>query len=245
VTIPRRIVLTAALTCALLVAGHAHAADNGSGWVTLTPTQQQALAPLQREWGGIDANQKRKWLELASRFPTMSADERERVRQRMVAWTRMTPSERAGARLQFQETKNVPVEERTARWQAYQALSEDERRTLAQRARPSARAPSAADVAKRPRALPEVVGQTGKRNVVVAPPPAPARVVAPTVVQAKPGATTTTMSTRASPPPHHQAGLPKIAATPGFVDPATLLPQRGPQGAAVRAAAPSDAASQP
>jgi hypothetical protein len=27
--------------------------------------------------------------------------------------------------------------------------------------------------------------------------------------------------------------MPKIAATPGFVDSTTLLPQRGPQGAAV------------
>ena len=74
----------------------------------------------------------------------------------------------------------------------------------------------------------------------------PAGAVAPTVVQAKPGATTTTMSTRAAPPPHHQAGLPKIAATPGFVDPATLLPQRGPQGAAVRPApAPDTPVHQP
>jgi hypothetical protein len=54
-------------------------------------------------------------------------------------------------------------------------------------------------------------------------------------VQAKPGATTTLMSQRALPPAHHQPGLPKIAATEGFVDHSTLLPQRGPQGAAVRA----------
>ena len=70
-----------------------------------------------------------------------------------------------------------------------------------------------------------------------------ARAVTPTVQQARPGATTTTMTTRPLPPAHNQAGLPKIAATSGFVNPATLLPQRGPQGAAVRSAAA--AASEP
>jgi hypothetical protein len=34
---------------------------------------------------------------------------------------------------------------------------------------------------------------------------------------------------------HQQAGLPKVAAMPGFVDSATLLPTRGAQGAAARA----------
>ena len=51
-------------------------------------------------------------------------------------------------------------------------------------------------------------------------------------MQAKPGATTTPLSARPSPPLHQQAGLPKVAATPGFVDSKTLLPQRGAQGAA-------------
>jgi hypothetical protein len=47
------------------------------------------------------------------------------------------------------------------------------------------------------------------------------------------------------PPVHTQAGLPKLAATPNFVDPATLLPKRGPQGAASRTAASNDPTEQP
>jgi hypothetical protein len=53
------------------------------------------------------------------------------------------------------------------------------------------------------------------------------------MVQAAPGATTTLISKRPAPPSHQQPGLPKIAATPNFVDKQTLLPQRGAQGAAV------------
>jgi hypothetical protein len=66
-----------------------------------------------------------------------------------------------------------------------------------------------------------------------------ARAATPTAQQNRPGATTTPMTVKAQPPMHNQAGLPKIAALPGFVDPATLLPKRGPQGAAVRSVAGS------
>jgi hypothetical protein len=60
------------------------------------------------------------------------------------------------------------------------------------------------------------------------------RAVGPATVQAAPGATTTFITRRPAPPPHQHTGLPKVAATPEFVDRSTLLPQRGPQGAAVR-----------
>ncbi len=222
------------------------AVDKAPAWASLTPAQQQALAPLQREWPAIDGTRKQKWLEVAAKFPRMPADERQRVQARMAEWARMTPTERAGARMQYQEAKRVPAEERQAKWQAYQALTPEERSSLARRAKPAAKAASGADVSKS-RALADS-GTNGsvKRNVVVTTGAAPpTRVVAPTVVQARPGATTTSITKRASPPLHHQAGLPKIAATPGFVDPATLLPRRGPQGAGARAAASADPAEQP
>ncbi|TXC65911.1 hypothetical protein FSC37_07780 [Piscinibacter aquaticus] len=61
-------------------------------------------------------------------------------------------------------------------------------------------------------------------------------------MQAAPGATTSLISKRPTPPAHQQPGLPKIAASPGFVDKQTLLPQRGAQGAAaVPAQSPSRA----
>ncbi|MDO9074894.1 MAG: DUF3106 domain-containing protein [Rubrivivax sp.] len=219
---------------ALLIAGAASAAEQGPSWASLTPAQRQVLTPLQRDWNNIDLSQREKWVEVAAKFPTMPADERLRLQARMAEWARMTPTQRANARLQFQEVKRLPAEERQERWKAYQALSPEERDRLTQRARPAARGAPAAQARTAPDA------DTGKRNIVGAPAAAPARVVAPTVVQARPGATTKTMTTRTAPPMHNQTGLPKIAATPGFVDPDTLLPQRGPQGAAVRTAPPAE-----
>lgn len=225
--------LRRALFCTCLaLAGNGAAADPAAAaWASLTPAQQQALAPLQQDWPNIDAQRRSKWLEVAARFPGMPPDERQRLMQRMIEWARLSPAERAQARLQFQQAQSISPEERQARWEAYQALPPEERSKLAQRNKP-ATAPAATE------------SDIGKRNIVSAKPPSPVRAVAPTVVQAQPGATTTIMTTKAAPPPHHQPGMPKIVATPGFVDPATLLPKRGPQGAAVRSAASGANAAQ-
>ncbi len=233
-----RFIATLMVAWATLAA--AQAAERDPSWTSLTPPQRQVLQPLQRDWASIEPSQRQKWIEVAAKFPSMPADERQRVQTRMTEWARLSPSQRATARLQFQEVKRLPVEERQARWQAYQALPAEERTKLAQSAKPPVKA---TETAARTGSAPE--SDAGKRNIVRRPVATAKRVVAPTVVQARPGATTTTMSTRATPPLHHQTGLPKIAATPGFVDPATLLPKRGPQGAAVRAAASADPTAQP
>lgn len=221
----------------------------GPAWSSLTAAQQQALQPLKPTWDSNDAPRKKKWIEVAERFPQLPAEERQRMQERMAAWAAMSPTERAQARVQFQETRRIGAEERQARWQAYQSLPENERQRLAQAATSRAAAGNgAASAAAKQRSAASAPASTSvgaKRNVVAAAPgPAP-RSVAPTVVQAKPGATTTTVATPAKPPLHHQPGLPKIVATPAFVDPTTLLPRRGPQAAAMRAAASSDPTQQP
>lgn len=222
--------LAAALIAAML--GSATGDDGRAGWNQLTPSQRAALSPLALKWSTIDATRRQKWLELAARFPSMPAEERERVQQRMTAWAALSPADRARARMQFEETRQISPAERQALWERYAALPDEERQRLAR----SATTPAPATKAAAP----------AKSNVVQvsAAQPAP-RGAAPTAQQAKPGATTVPFGTRPAPPPHHQAGLPKIVATPAFVDPATLLPLRGPQGAAVHAEASVDPTRQP
>lgn len=223
-------------------------AEQGVRWRDLKPAQQGLLKPLEPDWSRIDAPHKQKWLQVADGFPKLSAAEQGRVQARMADWAKLTPQERGRARMNFQEATQVPPLDRQARWDAYQALSPEERRQLAARAAPSTPA-SSADAARRPmeprldRAEKSAgVPVQAKSNIVPNPALAsPPKAVSPTVVQARPGATTTSISKRAVPPSHQQAGLPKIAATPEFVDRATLLPQRGPQGAAAHTEPASDA----
>ncbi|MFM7506265.1 MAG: DUF3106 domain-containing protein [Rubrivivax sp.] len=191
-------------------------------WSRLNPAQQQALAPLQSDWATLSGESQAKWLDMASRFPTMSAPERQRLNERMAEWVRMTPEQRRTARLQFQEVRRVPAEDRQAAWKAYQALPEAERQRLAQQ-----RAGPVSSPAQKPSTV-----SKAKSNVVQSAAVAPKRAAAPAMQQARSGATTSPMNRTPLPPASIQHGLPKIAATPGFVDPATLLPLRGPQGAA-------------
>ena len=230
----------AAVTLSVALAAAASTAESGPAWASLSATQQQALAPLQRDWGSIPVEPKQKWLEVAGRLSKMPAEERARVQERMAEWSRMTPAERARARVQFQEVRRISPEERQARWQEYQQLPDGERNQLAEKARVEREIANAAS--RRPAGS---ASTPGSKASVAGAPGVPANgVAAANLQQAKPGATTTTISTRPAPPAHHQAGLPKIVATPGFVDRATLLPQRGPQGAAVRAAS-ADPTQQP
>ena len=208
--------------------------EAGVRWQALTPAQRQALAPLERDWSGIDAQRKQKWVQIADRYPSMPPQERARIAERMNEWARLTPAERGEMRLRYQETRQVPAPDRSAKWQEYQNLTPDARQQFAARAAASA-APSKADP------LPGTKGGRGTRegsqakaNVVPNPSLAQRpKPVAPTMVQAAPGATTRFITRPATPPEHQQSGMPKITATPEFVNRSTLLPRRGPQAAAV------------
>jgi hypothetical protein len=222
-------------------------AESGPPWAALTVAQQQALAPLKTEWSAIDSARKEKWLDVATRMSSMSDTDRARIQQRMSAWVRMSPAERGRTRIQFQEAREVAPVNRAQQWQAYQALPADERRALAEKASVAKKSPVAPPTARPATAAPRGSGAAPltaevKRNVVPFL-PAPAgtapKHVAPAVVQSRPGATTSLVTTRARPPVHQQAGLPKVNASAGFVDPTTLLPRRGPQGAAVVSTRPA------
>ena len=215
------------------------AVEQGVRWRDLKPGQQTVLKPLEREWPSIGPVHKQKWIELSGGFALRPAADQARIQERMTEWARLTPQERSQARLNFQEAKQLPPQDRKARWDAYQALPPEKKEQLAARA-----APGASSVSVKP--APPRDNNQAKSNIVPNPADAvPPKVIAPSVVQARPGATTTLITKRPTPPSHQQTGLPKIAATPEFVNKATLLPQRGPQGAATRSAtAPASEPSQ-
>lgn len=220
------------LVTGLALSGVALAQPSSStGWNALTPAQRAALQPLQRDWPRIDAARRQKWLEVANHFPSLPREEQQLMQQRMAEWARLTPEQRGKARLNYRETRQLTPEELQARWQAYQALPADQKHRLAERGEAPAKP------ARKPERSP--AQSAAKSNIVMSPRAAPVKTVGPTLVQARPGATTKLLSKPSSPPLHQQHGLPKIAATPGFVDASTLLPQRGAQGVAAQAGKPA------
>jgi hypothetical protein len=202
----------------------------GPRWSDLNPQQRQVLAPLANDWNSFDDRSKERWLGVSSRFHKLPPEEQQRANQRMVEWSHMTPQQRTQARLNFQETRDVPKAERQARWEQYQALPEDQKRELAKRAAAGSAASGASGAGTHPRHMASVEAVQPKSNVV-SPVKESRTPVEPGSVslEVRPGATTTLMTRRPTPPAHQRDGQPKIAADSNHVDGTTLLPKRGPQ----------------
>ena len=107
-----------------------------SAWNELTPPQQQALKPLAANWGSMSQAQKRKWLAISKNFPAMAPVEQAKLHSRMADWVSLSTQQRTQARLNFAETKQLSADEKKAKWQAYQALSAEEKQKLAAKAPP-------------------------------------------------------------------------------------------------------------
>jgi len=128
--------------------GVATAAPAGnSKWVKLTAAQQQALAPLAPSWDTLSEGQRRKWVSVAASFPRLDAAGQEKMQSRMLEWASLTPKERALARLNFTQTQSIGGGDRASEWEAYQALSPEDRQKLAGSAAPK---PAGAAVAIKP-----------------------------------------------------------------------------------------------
>ena len=104
-------------------------------WTELTGMQQQALKPLESSWNTISESQKRKWVEVSKNYQKLSPADQSTMHSRMVEWVRMSPQDRAAARLNFAKTKELSKEltgeEKKAKWETYQALSPAEKAKLA------------------------------------------------------------------------------------------------------------------
>ena len=111
-------------------------------WSELKAEQQDALRPLEPHWDGLSEAHKRKWIALSRNYTAMTPEGRTTLHSRMSDWASLSFQQRAQARLNFAEIQRLAADERKAKWEAYQALSEDERVRLAKRAGP--RAPGAA-----------------------------------------------------------------------------------------------------
>ncbi|QHI96905.1 DUF3106 domain-containing protein [Xylophilus rhododendri] len=123
-------------------------------WAELTPGQREALAPLAQHWSSLTENHRRKWIAISRNFDKWDPAEQSRMHGRMSAWAGLSTIERDQARLNFAEARKLDRDEKKARWEEYQALSEEQRDKLAATTQP--KRPGAA-VAPRPSKGPALV----------------------------------------------------------------------------------------
>lgn len=100
-------------------------------WTELSAIQKQALAPLSPEWDKMSELGKKKWLGIADRYATMKPDEQARLQERMRDWVKLTPEQRMSARENYAKSTQLKPEHKSAQWQQYQQLSEEEKKRLA------------------------------------------------------------------------------------------------------------------
>lgn len=216
-----------------------------SDWSQLSASQRKALAPLASQWPSLAPSSRVKWVEVARRFNQLAPAEQARLQQRMASWAALPSDQRGEARLRYQQSRQLPAGQRQEKWQAYQALSNEEKQDLGRQAQRRSKPVMLPDRVAGPREPAQAYGN--KRavsasgspaksntvpNAVTASPRLPT-VVSPATVKAGSGATTNLVTRQPSPPMHQQVGMPKVNAAKGSVDPVTLLPRTGAQGAAM------------
>jgi hypothetical protein len=142
-------------------------AFSGPAWVELSPTQREVLAPLASAWPSLNESHKRKWLEMARGYRALPPEEQVKMQGRMKEWVALSPQQRTQARLNFAKTrelsKELTAEEKKAKWEAYQSLSTEEKRKLANKApaKPVGAAPATKPVSRQKLAtIPSAAEQT-------------------------------------------------------------------------------------
>jgi ribosomal protein L39E len=100
-------------------------------WTELTTSQKLALHPLRENWRYLGDVSKRKWIALSVNFNSMAPAEQLKLHARMNEWVALSQQERMQARLNFAQSKQLPQSHKSATWEAYQALSQEEKAKLA------------------------------------------------------------------------------------------------------------------
>lgn len=111
-------------------------ASGGPSWTDLTASQRQSLQPLAGQWAGLSEAQKRKWIALSRNYSRLPPAEQAKLHSRMAEWVALSPRQRTEARLNFADTRQLSPDDKRAKWEAYQALSPEEKQKLAARAAP-------------------------------------------------------------------------------------------------------------
>lgn len=193
---------------ALSASTHQTLQRTGSGphWNALTSQQKEVLTPLKERWNAMGELTKRRWMNLAEGFEQLSPEGRTKLQERMQIWSSLSAQQRNQARLNFFSSRQLSSEDLQAKWDAYQALSAEEKRSLAAKAAPKSKGAATAlrPTAKRKLATipaassaPQTVANPPK--ILLPPPQPPVRPVPAVITPAAPVVTAPVVVPQAAP----------------------------------------------
>ena len=101
-------------------------------WEGLKPEQQKILAPLEGDWDYMLPESRKKWVQVANLYPKMSETDQQRLQSRMTSWSNLSQKDRRLARENYLSSLKFPAEKKAEAWSAYQKLSDEQKKKLAQ-----------------------------------------------------------------------------------------------------------------
>ena len=144
-------------------------------WEGLKPEQQQILAPLESDWDYMLPESRKKWIQVANLYPKMSGVDQQRLQSRMASWSNLSQKDRRIARENYLTSLNFPAEKKAEAWSAYQKLSDEQKKKLAQ-AEVNKKKPTAANA---PTLQQHPITQKSNLAPTLPAPSAPAQDIAP------------------------------------------------------------------
>lgn len=106
-------------------------------WVKLSAIEQRTLDPLKSTWSTLTTEQQDKWRLVVDRSRAKPRHVQLRLAARIAEWARLTPEQRASARLNFlQLARHYNPRQRKHQWLAFQKAKPVEGRAIAGGARP-------------------------------------------------------------------------------------------------------------
>ena len=101
-------------------------------WEGLKPVQQKILKPLEDDWDYMSPDSRKKWIQVSNIYPKMSEQDQERLQSRMTSWSNLSQKDRRLARDNYLSSLKFPAEKKAEAWSAYQKLSDEQKKKLAE-----------------------------------------------------------------------------------------------------------------
>lgn len=108
--IPKNLALVFGLS--LLMCLPAYAAKKP--WATLTPMQQEALAPIAQQWDSMPDKQQIRLLATTKRYPKLTPKQKQLYLTKLTDWSKLTPEQRDRARAKYKAFSKIAPEKREA-----------------------------------------------------------------------------------------------------------------------------------
>ena len=81
-------------------------------WRSLTPTQREALAPMDGQWDILPEIQRKRLLETAKHYPKMTPEQKQRYHDRLEKWSQAHPRTARNRAETYRAFNKLPAKER-------------------------------------------------------------------------------------------------------------------------------------